>query len=314
MKQFAHLDQLRSIIDAGSKELAYTVHDRPEGNPLITHKRAAGTAAVISLRDVKLASGADAVRSFQPNEITPGKLIPLSASIMERSRVAQAGAVLMIVPEASEAVPMGKTGDIALVSRPHRFITVEAAPFVPVPEPVFPALPDLPESPTPIARADVSFAGPSYGFRSRVSRRQMSLYGADAVLEQLMQAITLGLARAADHALLNAIIAGAPAAFGLGGAAALGLNFGELRALVGTNAAAAQVGQDGMLRVAGVPAELTQAIAATVVGSFTRAAVAVHDSLRVAVERRNAAGDMVVTCWADLEALLPEAAFFWTAA
>lgn len=308
-----HLDQLRSIIDAGSQELGFTLHDRPEGPPVSTHKRAA-TAGSINLRDVMLTAGADVLRNFHPNQVPAGKLIPLSASIAERSRVAQAGAVIMIVPEAAEAVPLGKTGGIALVSRPHRFDTVEAAPFAPVPEPVFPAQPDLPESPAPISRALVNFAGPSHGFRCRVSRRDMSLYGADNVLEQLLQAITWGLARAADQALLTAIVAGAPAAFSLGSAAAVGLEFAELRALVGTNAAAAQVGQDGTLRAAGVPAELTPAIAATVVGSFTRAAVAVHDSLRVAVERRNAAGDMVVTCWADFQALLPDISRFWTAA
>jgi hypothetical protein len=308
-----HLNQLRSIIEAGKNAQGFMIHNRPEGDPVIT-RRAAGTAGVLDLRDVKLISGATALNGMQPNEVTPGELISLPASLVKGSRVARAGATVVVVPEPSRAVPLGNTGEIALVATPHRYITVEAAPFALVPEPAAPALPDLPESAAPISRADVSFAGPSYGVRFSISRRDMTMYQMDAILEQLLQAINLGLARAADHALLTALVASPPAPFTLGAAAAAGVEFAELRALVGTNADAAAVGQDGTLRAAGVLAEFTPAISSTVVGAFTRAAVAVHDGLRVAVERRNAAGDMVVTCWADLQALLPNPAFFWTAA
>lgn len=312
MKQ-KHLDGLRSIIEAGKSAQGFTIHDRPAGDPLIT-RRTAATAGVLELRDVKLTSGASALHSMDANEVEPGKLIPLSASLVERSRVARAGATVVVVPEPAQAVPLGKTGEVALVSTPHRFITVEAAPFALVAEPAAPDLPDLAESAAPISRADVSFSGPSYGVRFSITRRDMAMYTMDQVLEQLLQAINLGLARAADHALLTAIVASAPAAFTLGAAAAAGLEFAELRALVGTDATGAVVGQDGTLRAAGVLAELTPAIASTVVGSFTRAAVAVHDALRVAVERRDAAGNMVVTAWADLQALLPSPGFFWAAA
>jgi hypothetical protein len=220
------------------------IHDRPEGNPVIT-RRTAGTAGVLNLSDVKLVSGTSALQAMETNEVAPGELISLPASLVKESRVARAGAAVVVVPEASKAVPLGKTGEIALVSTPHRYITVEAAPFTLVPEPVSPALPDLAETAPPISRADVSFAGPSYGVRFSISRRDMSMYQMDAILEQLLQAINLGLARAADHALLTAIAASAPASFTLGVAAAAGVEFGELRALVGTDANAAAVGQDG---------------------------------------------------------------------
>lgn len=318
------LDQLRALFQDGARQIGFTLFERDDGRqPVVRHKKAA-TAGDFSLRALQIAGSAEAASGgLSVSEQPAGELIPLSAAIMERSRVAQAGARILVVDPAAEARPVGDgKGTLGFAYQRKQFITVEAAPFALVPEPVPPALPDLVESPVPVSRMFVgfngntngSFGGPSYGVRFKFTRLRAKEIGQEQLLGELLLSITLGLARAADHALLSAIVAVPPAAFSLAAAATAGVGFGELRALIGKNGAGAAVGQDGALRAAGIAAELTPTIVPTVVGAFARAGVAVHDSLRISLERTNAAGDLIVTCWADLQALLPNRSFFWTAA
>ena len=105
-----------------------------------------------------------------------------------------------------------------------------------------------------------------------------------------------------------------PATFSLAAAAARGLKFEELRALIGTAGTGAAVGHDGALRAAGVAAELTSDTADTLIGSFARSAVAIHDDVRLHFERRNTKGDLVATAWVQFIPLLPDATAFWQAA
>lgn len=304
-----HLEQLRSIIEAGQRELGFSHHGLTESGE-VRHvlKKAAATAGTLSLRALQLPPAQKQFRALEVVQHPAGQLVPMSATILRKSRVAQAGAAIVVVEESPEAVPVGGTGDIALVNRPRRWSLVEAAQLLPVTDGD-----DVPEVAPPVSRSDVEFAGPSYATSFKLNRRDISEHGMDVLLVELMEAIGLGLARAADHCLLTAIAAATPPAFSLASAAAAGVEFAELKALCGTAAAGAAVGDDGTLRVSGVLAELTPVNAATVVGAFTRSAVAVHDSLRVSVERRNAAGDLVVTIWSDLVALLPSGdAKFWT--
>lgn len=312
------LDQLRALLDAGKRQVGYTELAR-EGQPSVFTRKKAATAANFSLRELETAArAADDAPGLPVAEHAAGKLIPVSAAVIERSRVAQAGARVLVVDPAAEARPAGQgTGVPAFQYTKTQFVTVAPAPFAQIPAGV-----DVTESDSPTSRIYVgfdgntneSFDGPSYGVRFQLTRRQVKDVPADQLLQELMLSITMGLARAADHALLSAIVAANPAPFSLAAAATAGLEFRQLRALVGTNGTAAAVGQDGTLRAAGIQAELTPTIASTVVGSFASAGVAVHDSLRIAIERTNAAGDSFVTCWADLQALLPDDSFFWAAA
>lgn len=314
------LDQLHALFDSSTRQMGYTEHHRDNGRPSIVTQKTAGTAATFSLRELQTAVRAPADGPALPvNEHRAGELVPVSAALMERSRVAQAGARIVVVDPAAEARPVGQgTGVLGFQYTKAQFITVDAAPFALVPEPA----PEVPLSAAPVSRIRVgsngstseSFGGPSYAVRFKLGRLQQKDVPADQLLQELLLSITMGLARVADHALLSAIVAATPAAFSLAGAAAAGLEFRQLRALVGTNGAAAAVGQDGTLRAAGIPAELTPAMAPTVVGSFASAGVAVHDSLRIVIERTNAASDSFVTCWADMQALLPDDSFFWVAA
>lgn len=317
------LDQLRALFEDGSRQLGFQQHHYPDRAPTVTRKKAA-TAGDFSLRALQIAArNAAETGGLSVAQQPAGRMIPLSAAIMERSRVANAGARILVVDPAAEAKPVGDgSNTLGFAYQRKQFITVEAAPFALVPEPAAPALPDLAESDPPVSRIYVgshgsnidNFGGPSYGVRFKFSRLKVKEIGLDQLLQELLLSIAMGLARATDHALLSAIVATAPAAFSLGAAAAAGVGFSELRALVGTNGAGAAVGQDGALRAAGIAAELTPTIATTLVGSFGRSGVAVHDSLRIALERTNAAMDLMVTCWADLEALVPDESFFWAAA
>jgi hypothetical protein len=111
--------------------------------------------------------------------------------------------------------------------------------------------------------------------------------------------------------LLSAIAATTPANFSLALAAAQGLKWGELRAIVGTSANGATVSQDGHLRAGGVPAELTADTASTIIGAFSRAGVAIGESVEVYFERIDSSGLLAVTAWASMLPLVPDASKFW---
>lgn len=324
-----HLSQLRALLADAKRQLGFMEFSRGDALPLQVDKHAA-TAGDFSLRELQVAmrmAGATGNQSGASDltitERQAGELIPLSGAIIERSRVAQAGAQVVLVDPAKEARPIGDgKGTLGFAYQRKQFITVDPAPFALVAEPAAPDLPEVGESDLPVSRIFVgfngstneTFAGPSYGVRFKLPRAMRKEVGEDQLLHEVLVSIVFGLARAADHAFLSAVVAAAPAAFSLAAAAARGVQFKELRALVGTAGTAAAVGQDGVLRAAGVPAELTPTVAPTIVGCFGNAGVAVHDSLRIAIERLDAAGNLVVTCWADMQALLPDDSFFWTAA
>ena len=126
-------------------------------------------------------------------------------------------------------------------------------------------------------------------------------------------AFVLGLARASDAVLLTAIEATNPATFTAGAVAAKGLRIDELRGLVGTEGAGAGWRGDGAFAVAGgIAADTTADTVGTVIGSFGRAGVAIHESIDLIVERHNTKGDLVLTAHANMIPLLPNPSVFWT--
>jgi hypothetical protein len=314
-------DQLKAIFDDSKRRAGGIVFYRDDGTVRGIHPTTPGSANSFSLRQLQTAAKVAAEYGLTINERTAQKEIPVSAAIAERSRVAQAGAHILVVDPAAEAKPVGEgTGVLGFSYVPREFVTIAPAPFAPIAEPD----PEVPESDSPVSRikfcyhggASQGFAGPSYAVRFKLQRAETrEVHGGEGrLLEELLQSITMGLARAADHALLSAIVASAPAPFTLAAAAAAGLEFSQLRALVGTTGAAAAVGQDGALRAAGVAAELTSEMAPTLVGSFGSVGLAINDSLRIHVLQAGLNGDAMVTCWADFQPLLPEQSFLWTAA
>ena len=171
---------------------------------------------------------------------------------------------------------------------------------------------DVTESTPPFFTAPIPMdESVSYAFRTKVTRRELKDVGGERTMEAVATAITLGLANLADKVLLDAIVDQTPEAFSVAKASARGLRFHELKALVGTNGTGALV-DNGRLHVAGVTAELTPAVASTIIGSFSRAAVAVYPIIQVHIERTNLNGDVLITTWANMVPLIPDATAFWT--
>ncbi|MFM0321183.1 hypothetical protein [Caballeronia glebae] len=238
----------------------------------------------------------------------------VDAAIIKQSLVASAGANVIIYQDATEAVS-DTAGGIVMVRRPRYFETIEAAPFALVPDGQ-----EVGVTPLPIKRADIHIDTDSglatntgiYGLRFEFTRAVLKSF--PSVDEAIMHAITAGLARTADAVLLGAIVAATPAAFSLAAAAAAGVRMSELRSLIGTAAHGATIDQNGVLRAAGIAAELTPDMAATIVGTFARSAIMIRSDVDVIAERTNINGELSVTAWAALQPLLPDTSRFWTVA
>jgi hypothetical protein len=242
-----------------------------------------------------------------PNAKLAASQIRLPTAILQESRVAAAGAHVIIQSDPTRAVPTGSTGVVVLERVPTEFRTVESANFLPVADGADVAVSTLPALSAPIDW-DTSV---QRGVRMEFSRRQQKALDEDVFASEIMTSITLALARAADAALLAAITATTPAPFTLAAAAAQGLRFAELTALIGTAGRGAMVDQAGRLTAGGVTAELTGDMAGTIVGGWDRAAIAIHENVPLLFERLNRQGDLAVTAWVNLIPLVPDKARFW---
>jgi len=223
----------------------------------------------------------------------------------------RAGARLVSVADAPEPVQStNPSAPPALYERVSRFTTIERATFSPVADGS-----DVTVSPLPIKTAQINIGdAPSHALRFEITRAQQKAK-TDAELEfEISRSLVLGLGALCDKVLLSAIAASTPANFTLALAAARGIRFAELQAIVGTAGTAAAVGQDGALRANGIPAELSDQAAATVIGAWSRCGVAVNELVQIHFERRNVTGLLAVTAFVNAHALLPAPEFFWLAA
>ncbi|WP_151208967.1 hypothetical protein [Bordetella petrii] len=272
----------------------------------ITAQRAA-SAGVVRLADPLPEYTLDPQRPTQALvQHQAGRRVPMSTAILQNSRVCQAGARLVPVEAAPDAVPMGN-GEMVWQRRASRFSVIEAGVFQPVEDGDDATATALPILSTEIAPGDSA----THGLRLEIPRTMLKEHGDEWVEHVAMTALALGLSNLADAVLLAAIKSATPGAFSIGAAAARGLRFGELRGIVGTAGNGAAVGADGALRAAGVAAELSDQIDATFVGSFARAGVAVNEEIFLIVDRVNVAGAMALTAWVNLQPLLPDATAFW---
>jgi hypothetical protein len=248
-----------------------------------------------------------------PNGRPAVENLKIDAAILRQSLVAQAGAEIIIYKDPTEAVSTGVLGDVVMTSKQAYFETFEAAPFSLVADGG-----EVAVSPLPIKRAQIHLdaaGGPQtntaiYGLRFEFSRATLKSY--PSIEDAVMHAIAQGLARTADAVLLGALVVANPAPFTLAAAAAAGVRMNELRGLVGISGNGAAIDNNGVLRAAGITAELTPDMAATIVGSFTRSAVMIRSDVDVIVDRTNIDGSLAVTAWAALQPLLPDTTRFWT--
>lgn len=277
----------------------------------VTSKPAAASQ-FFDIRELSLPSltNADGIVTSAPAGEPATKTTSVSASVITNSLVAKAGAHIIVAAE--RPAPSGGLYDApALYRDAGALVIVDPATFGTVADGG-----NATTSALPVKSAAISWPdAPSIAFSTTITRRQSKGSGYD-VEAAVAQAIVLGLARAADKTLLAALVTALVAAptFTLGAVAARGLEFAELRALIGTAATGAVVGEDGTLRAAGVLGELTPAIAETIVGSFARAGVAIHPEIAVHAKRTTLHGDLEISVFANALPLVPDASAFWKVA
>lgn len=232
----------------------------------------------------------------------------VSASILENSHVAKAGAHLILVSPEANFVP-GTDGQI-LYAREGNLRMVKAAPFANVVDGQ-----DVATSAYPAAVGHYALANaPSSAVHFQVSRRDQKNIDGELLAYEILQSLSLGLAKEFDRILLTAIAAKAPAAFSFGAVAAKALKFGDLSAIVGTAGTGAAVNAVGIFNAAGVPAEMTDCVAPTFVGAFASAGVAILDDIHVLIKRNDARGNLDVTVYVNAVPAFADPAMFWKVA
>ncbi|MGN6329530.1 MAG: HK97 family phage prohead protease [Rhodanobacter sp.] len=265
------------------------------------------TASLVGLFD------ADGNITHTPAGALAGEVVTMHGGIIANSRVAKAGAQVILRTESTNTFSVGNTlADVVLEHQPARFVNVDAVSFATVAEDA-----DAPAVAlaSVVKAADLTAnwgAAKMKAFSMELKRSDLHRAPVDDLLTEVMTAITQGLSRAADDVLLSAIAATAPDAFTLAALTSRGLRFGDVHALAGTSATGAAVGTDGVLRVAGVPAELTPDMAGSLIGEWSRAAVAINDEVTVIFERVNPNGRLKLSAWATMLPIIPDPSVFWT--
>lgn len=288
-----------------------TTHDN------LGYQRLPGMSAAASSRgSIRLVDGVPSLPVSNNEEVggrPAGETESVQLAVTRMSRVVQAGAHVIPVDAAPEP------GDpTSLWQRAGRFSVITGATFDEGSDSAPLTAQPLPVEVAPI---EVDQMG-QYGVRFEISRREQKdtmpgelnakiVNGIGYALAQLVDRIALEKATSAHFEEGEQGQQSAPA-FSLANAAAKGLRFDELRAVVGSNGDGAAV-DNGTLHVAGVPAELTGDATDTIVGDFSRMGVAIMDEVRVLVERTRLDGSIAVTCWVDAQALVPDAGYFWSA-
>lgn len=260
------------------------------------------------------------VRYLSLNEVlTPkaGAQTTFNGIIAARSLVAAAGAEIIRIPgPMTQQADIDDEGNRRLLKQqevPRHYIVVAPGKFAAVADD---AEITLSGAPYLVASYDDATA-PSYGIGYQLSRQQLKHeFPDDTVLRAVNSAIEQGIARLADSVLLTdlntkaATLTDATVDAVAKAAAAKGCRWADLSAIAGTSAAGVTLGGEGTLRACAVKAELTDTIATTIVGDFSRAAVAIDDELRVTAKRINN-GAVEIVVWCNAQALVPDSAYFW---
>lgn len=306
---------LAEIIELAQRQLGYDAHT-PIGAQDVTwtRKKIAGTNGTINLRSLlPEIVGSPSRPSVATTNRAAGEAMTLGQALLMNSRCAQAGAAVIALPEQK------LIAGAALQEVPAGMRVIEPANFAAIP---LDALTDEGTVATS-ALADIVTEGTlqrdimtQRAFRIRLPRSDMRDIGEAQIIAEALHSIALGLGRAVDQTLLAAIIAATPAVYTnqpvgtASTAAARGLRWSDLSAIVGTAGAGATV-DGGQLYVGGVPAELSADMAETLVGAFDRFGVVVSPEIEVLAERIDATGGVTLTCWIDMQALLPDLANVW---
>lgn len=313
----ARIAPLADIIEHAKRQLGYTDHT-PAGmtEPTARIRKIAGTNGRLALGDLlPQIIGASSRPSIATTNRAAGEVMTLEHALLLNSRCAQAGAAIVALPEqmliegtvpALQEVPAG----MRIIS-PANFAAIALDELTDEGAVPTSALAEI------LTEAEVDRDSMTQrAFRVRLKRSDMRDTGEARIVAEVLHAIGLGLGRAIDQTLLAAILAAAPAVYSnqpvgtASAAAARGLRWSDLAAIVGTAGSGATV-DGGQLYVGGVAAELTGDMTETLVGAFDRFGVVVSPDIEVLAERTDTAGGLTLTCWIDMQAMVPDVQNVW---
>lgn len=292
------------LVKMASRQLGYHDH-QPVGmsEPTVRIPKPAAVNGALRMSDFLPEIVTDAARPTQ-TEVPAGQTTTIDAAAFLNSRVAEAGAHIIRLPEQTLIEgPAPVLADVPAglrIVRPAPFSTVADGDDI-----IASTLADV------VSEAKVDRATmPQIGVRVPMPRSALQGIGEAQIVAEVAHAVTLGVGVAIDRVLLSAIVAAGPAAFSFGAVAGAGLRFGDLRAIIGT-AGAGAVADRGGLYVSGIPAETSDAVSETIIAAFNRFGVIVSPEIELLAERTDAAGGVVLTAWLGVAALVPDAGFAW---
>ncbi|WP_312968517.1 hypothetical protein [Acinetobacter gerneri] len=302
--------KLQEVFLEAENEIGVTEHHVPGFEPKLVPKPA--MASIELHLGTDLAPLAPQIDGIERNvTVLENESFILSAAVANAARTVQAGAKLIIADEKY----IGSTSGMHVFQHDAaKLRVIEAADFTTVGEGS-----EVTASALPFTNAAVSWRGEDQkhiACRFTVSRRTRKAAGNEGIEYDIMTGIVLGLAKAVDKALFDAITALTPASFTIGAASARNITYGELQGFIGTAGTGASVQNCNLFAGGLVPAELTAETEATVIGAFNRVGVAINPHVNVVVERLNAQSDLNITVFSDIQAVLPEGSksAFWSVA
>lgn len=304
------VNPLVDLIDEAQRAMTYTTIQRDGLEDTYLPKKAASLRTLV-LKDSRLPV-INGNATGVPGANLAAESILASKLIARESRVADAGASVILLPDHLEPKMVGKDKVMSFYpDYPKAFVNVDAAQFAEIPDDV-----ETPTSNRPLFIGDISLNNlRQFSVRFNVNRREQKMRGEQQVADELLTGIFSGISRTCDKVFLDAVMATMPENFGIDKAAAKGARIDKLRALVGNNGLGASWRGDGVFSVAGgIPAELTAATDETIVGWFERGALLIGPDLSIYAERLNVNGDVSVSAWFSLATVIPDVASFWKVA
>lgn len=228
-----------------------------------------------------------------------GKVSRLDTSIVANSAVLSSGAHLIVcdLEENSKAIPMEK-GGIAFQNTERYFDIIDRAPFTLI-DGEHEEL--APNSPRITSRLIDTTGMKVLGTRVELTRAEQRRFASEGVMAaEVLTSFALGLGAALDRLYLDALLVSLPPAYSLAALAAAGFDVTAARALVGTAAAGAVVEPTtSELRVSGLPARMTAAMAETLVLVPARSAIAIDSEIRIIAQKTGKHGGLALTALAS---------------
>lgn len=300
-------NKLQEVFIQAQNETGVTAHQVPGFEPKLLPKPA--MASIELHLGTDLAPLVPQVDGIERNiTVLENESFILSAAVANAARTVQAGAKLIIADERY----IGATSGMHVFQHDAaKLRVIEAADFTTVGEGS-----EVTASALPFSDVAVNWRGEDQDHiacRFTVSRRTRKAAGNEGIEYDIMTGIVLGLAKAVDKALFDAITALMPASFTIGAASARNITYSELSGFIGTAGTGASVQNCNLFAGNLIKAELTAETASTVIGSFNRVGVAINPHINVVVERLNAQSDLNIAVFANIRAVIPEGSksAFW---